>query len=179
MIIRQLTNADIPKAMELKIMCWTEELAGQAENDLVLEEEVEFWTDWLNTPDEHNDIRVFIGAFENNNLLAVAAGSFIESKDAPHEGIELNGLWVFPEYRGRGISLKLMLHILDVFMPLGVTKMEVYNPHHAPSNGFYKKFGGKVIRQEYQMDGRLPVDIYEFELADFRSQLEKAALRYP
>ena len=173
MTIRQLTNEDVPKAMELKILCWTEELAGQAENDLVLDEEVEFWTDWLNTPDEHNDIRVFIGAFEDNHLLGVAAASFVESKDAPQEGIELNGLWVFPEYRGRGISLKMLLYILDVFMPLGVTSMIVYNPHHAPSNAFYKKFGGKVIGQEYQMDGRLPVDIFKFELVDFRLRLKE------
>ena len=178
MIIKQLTNENVPKAMELKILCWTEELAGQAENDLVLDKEVEFWTDWLNILDEHNDIRVFIGAFEGNELLGIAAASFVESKYAPQEGIELNGLWVFPEYRGRGISLKMMLYILDVFMPLGVMHMIVYNLHHAPSNVFYKKFGGKVIDQEYQMDGRLLVDIYEFELSDFKMQLEQTLLRY-
>ena len=178
MIVRQLRNEDISKAIELKILCWTEELAGLAENDLSLNEEVEDWTDWLNTPDEHNDVRVFIGAFEADLLLGVAAGSFIESKDSPQAGIELNGLWVYPEYRGKGISLKMILRILDVFMPLGVFRMEAYNLHHAPSNGFYKKFGGNVIRQEYQMDGLLPVDIFEFELIDFRVKIEKALLCY-
>lgn len=178
MVIRQLINEDIPKAMELKILCWTEELAGQAENDLDLKQEVAFWTDWLNTPDENNDIRVFIGAFEGDELLGVGASSFIESKDAPQSGIELNGLWVFPKHRGRGISLKMILHILNVFMPLGVTRMEIYNPHHAPSNTFYIKFGGKVIAREYQMNGRLPIDIFEFELCDFKARLENTLSRY-
>lgn len=178
MIIRQLNNDDIPRAMELKILCWTEELAGYAENTLQLNEQVEFWTEWFNTPDIHNDIRVFIGAFENGNMLGVAAGSFIESKDLPQKGIELNGLWVFPEHRGRGISLRMLLYIINFFIPLGSGKMEVYNPHYAPSNAFYKKFGGKVIRQEYQEDGKLLVDIFEFELHDFKKRLEKTLSRY-
>ena len=32
MTIRQLNNNDVPQAMALKIMCWTEELAEKAEN---------------------------------------------------------------------------------------------------------------------------------------------------
>jgi GNAT superfamily N-acetyltransferase len=178
MIIRQLTNDDIPKAMELKILCWTEELAGQAENSMQLKEEIDFWTDWLNTPDEHNDIRVFIGAFENLELLGVAAGSFIDSKDSPQNGIELNGLWVFPEFRGKGISLKMILYILDFFIPLGVTRLEVYNPHHAPSNAYYKKFGGTVIDTEYQEDGKVLVDVFEFDTLDFKTRLERTLLSY-
>ncbi len=178
MIIRQLTNEEIPRAMELKISCWTEELAGQAENTLQLSEQVGFWTNWLKTQDEHNDKRVFIGVFENTQLLGAAAGSFVDSKDAPQEGIELNGLWVFPEYRGRGLSLKMMLYILDTFVPLGVNRMEAYNSHHAPSNAFYRKLGGKVIGQDDQEDGKLLVDIFEFELQDLRMQLEKTLSRY-
>jgi len=178
MIIRQLKNEDVPQAMELKILCWTEELAGRADNTLELDEEVGFWTDWLNTPDEHNDIRVFIGAYEDANLLGVAAASFIESKDLPQDGIELNGLWVYPEHRGKGISLKMILHILNIFIPLGSNRMEVYNPHYAPSNAFYMKFGGKVIDSEFQMDGQLPVDIIEFDCIDLKQRLETTLLRY-
>ncbi len=127
MVIRNLRENDITEAMELKISCWTEELASKAENDLVLQDEVDFWIDWMNTPDEHNDIRIFIGAFESEELLGVAAASFIESKDTPENGVELNGLWVFPQYRGKGISLQMILHILDFFISLDVKKMEVYN----------------------------------------------------
>ena len=58
MIIRQLKKEEIQKAMELKILCWTEELAGKAENTLQLKEQTEAWTNWLNASDENNDIRV-------------------------------------------------------------------------------------------------------------------------
>lgn len=171
MIIRALKKEDAQKAMELKILCWTEVLAGQAENTLELSEQVDFWTNWMNTADEYNDIRLFLGAFEETQLLGVAAGSFMESKDAPENGIELNGLWVFPQYRGRGVSLKLILYIIEYYIPLGVRRMEVYNPHFAPSNMYYRKLGGKVINQEYQMDGKLLVDIFSFDTANLRERL--------
>lgn len=176
--IRNLTNDDMLLAMELKVSCWTEELAGKAENTLNLEKEYKLWTDWMNTPDENNDIRMLIGAFENSNLLGVAFASFVVSKDAPENGIELNGLWVFPQYRGRGISLKLILEILNFFIPLGVTRMEVYNAHYSPSNEFYRKFGGTVIDSEYQLNGKLPVDIFEFDVYNLKNRLEKTVLRY-
>lgn len=178
MEIRKLTNEDMPLAMELKISCWTEELAGKAENTLKLENELKFWKDWMNTPDEHNDIRLLLGAFEDQELLGVAFASFVNVKDVPEDGIELNGLWVFPQHRGRGVSLKLILEILNYFIPLGVPRMEVYNPHYAPSNEFYRKFGGIVIDSEYQMDGKLPVDIFEFNAIDLKARLEKALIRY-
>lgn len=178
MILRQLKNEDIPQAMALKISCWTEELAGQAENTLELQEEINFWTTWLNTPEAHNDLRVFVGAFEGGALLGAAAGSFVNSKDFPEDGVELNGLWVFPEHRGRGISLKLILHVLDVFIPLGVDRMEIYNLHHAPSNAFYKKFGGNIVGTEHQMGGKLLVDIFEFDALDLKARMERLLSRY-
>lgn len=178
MIIRQLTNADMPLAMELKISCWTEELAGKAENTLKHENELKLWTDWMNTSDEHNDIRLLLGAFDGSTMMGVAFASFLDSKDTPEIGIELNGLWVFPQYRGKGVSLKLIMGILDYFIPLGVTRLIVYNAHYSPSNEFYKKFGGTVIESEYQMDGKLPVDIFEFAVCDLKTRIEKSILRY-
>lgn len=176
--IRNLTNDDMPLAMKLKVSCWTEELAGKAENTLTLEKECKFWTDWMNASNENNDIRILVGAFEHSNLLGVAFASFVDSKDTPENGIELNGLWVFPQHRGKGASLKLILEILNTYIPLGVTRMEVYNAHHSQSNEFYKKFGGTVIGSEYQLNGKLPVDIFEFDVCDLKARLEKTLLRY-
>lgn len=178
MEIRYLENDDIPLAMELKISCWTEELAGKAENTLKHENELKLWTDWMNTPDENNDIRLLLGAFEDSNMLGVAFASYVDSKDAPENGIELNGLWVFPQHRGKGVSLRLIIEILNYFIPLGVTRMEVYNAHYSPSNEFYKKFGGIVIDSEYQLDGKLPVDIFEFDTSDLKVRFERTLLRY-
>lgn len=178
MEIRLLTDNDMTRAMELKVACWTEELAGVAENTLTVEGQTKLWTEWKNTPDQHNDIRYLIGAFDGGEMLGVAFASYIDSKDAPEEGIELNGLWVFPQHRGRGISLKLILDVLNFFLPLGSDKLVIYNHHGAPSNAFYKKFGGVVADSEFQMDGKLPVDIFEFNMSDLKVRLEQTLSRY-
>lgn len=178
MEIRKLCQEDMLRAMELKVLCWTEELAGKAENTKNVAKEATFWTNWMNTPDEHNDIRLLLGAFDNSELLGVAFASFVENKDTPEGGIELNGLWVFPEHRGKGISVKLILEAINFFIPLGVNKLIVYNHHYAPSNAFYKKFGGSVIDTEYQMNGKLLVDIFEFDIFNLKSELKKTLKRY-
>lgn len=170
--IRELTEHDMQEAMELKVMCWTEELAGKAKNTLSVNKELDFWVDWMNSAQKSNDVRQLIGAFEDDKMLGVAFGSFAETYDIPEKGIELNGLWVYPEHRGRGISLMLMVHILDFYLTKGMEKIVIYNPHHAPSNGFYHKYGAQVVRQDYQMDGKLLVDIF---IADILSMKESIA----
>jgi GNAT superfamily N-acetyltransferase len=146
--IRQLTEADMKQAIELKILCWTEELAGKAENTLSVSEELDFWEEWMNTAKENNDIRLLIGAFENEQMLGVAFSSFAESYDIPEKGIELNGLWVYPDQRSRGISLLMLIYIMDFYLAKGMETIVIYNPHYAPSNKFYHKFGAQVSKQE-------------------------------
>jgi len=118
--IRQLREREWRRAMELKIACWTEELAGKAANNLALAEQLGFWTDWMYGATDNHDIRVTLGAFENGVLLGVTAGSLAETTDIPVNGMELNGLWVNPEHRGRGVSLRLLLYLLDysTFAPI-------------------------------------------------------------
>jgi len=148
------------QAAELQILCWTEELAGKAENTISLSKQLDFWVDWMNTAKENNDIRLLIGAFENDKMLGATFSSFAESSDIPKKGIELNGLWVYPDQRNRGISLMMIIYTLDFYMTKGMEKIAVYNHHYSPSNQFYRKFGAQVVRQEYQMGDRLLIDIF-------------------
>ena len=92
--IRKLTEADMKQAVELRILCWTEELAGKTENVLSPSEELNLWIEWINAAEENNDIRLLIGAFENDTMLGASFSSFAETFDIPEKGIELNGLWV-------------------------------------------------------------------------------------
>lgn len=176
--IRELTEQDMQEAMELKVMCWTEELAGKAENTLCASKELDFWVNWMNSARENNDIRLLIGVFEDDKMLGVAFGSLAETFDIPEKGIELNGLWVYPNHRGRGISLMLIIHILDFYLTKGMEKVVIYNPHHAPSNGFYHKYGAQVVRQDYQMDGRLLVDIFIADIIQMKSRMEESLKKY-
>ena len=56
--IRELTESDMKEAIELKILCWTEELACKAGNTLSISEELNLWIEWMNTAKENNDIRL-------------------------------------------------------------------------------------------------------------------------
>ena len=55
-IIRELTEEDMQQAVELKKLCWTEELAGKAENTLSISQELEFWIDWMHAAKENSYI---------------------------------------------------------------------------------------------------------------------------
>ncbi len=176
--IRQLTEADMNQAIELKVLCWTEELAGKVENALSFSQELDSWIEWMNTAEENNDIRLLIGAFENEKMLGVAFSSIADSFDIPEKGIELNGLWVYPNHRSRGISLLMMIHTLDFYLAKGMETIVIYNHHYAPSNQFYLKFGAQVSKQEYQMDGRLLVDVFLADMLTMKHKMEQSLNLY-
>ncbi|MEW8994326.1 MAG: GNAT family N-acetyltransferase [Clostridium sp.] len=176
--IRQLKESDMQQALELKVLCWTEELAGKAENTLSVSQELDFWVEWMHKGKENNDIRFLIGAFENGKMLGVAFSSFAETFDIPEKGIELNGLWVYPDQRNRGISLMMIIYTLDFYMVMGMEKIVVYNHHYASSNQFYHKFCGQVAKQEYQMEGKLLIDVFLTDILSMKSRMEQSLKKY-
>lgn len=177
-LIRALKTTEIPEAMRLKINCWTEELVGIANNNLILEEEIDFWSTWVSRGKTYNDIRLLIGAFENGELLGIAASNIAKYDDIPSNGIELNLLAVKPKYRGKGVSLRLLLYILNFYESLGANKAVIYSHHYAPSNTFYPKFGAEILRKELQEDGKLEVDVFIANIHNFKWMLEKTLLKY-
>lgn len=176
--IKQLTETDMYKAMYLKVLCWSEELAGRSEATLSFEKELEFWMNWMHTANEHDDIRLLIGAFENGELLGVAFGSLAEIEDIKENGIELNGLWVYPKHRNRGISLMLLVNLLDYFLKLKMKQIIIYNFHYSPSNTFYRKFGSHVLREEVQMKEKVPVDVFVCDIKVMKEMMEHSLLKY-
>ena len=174
MHIRLLQTNDYDQAVDLKISCWDEELAGRAPNRRVKAEELEFIPHWVNTAAENNDIRLVYGTFDGTELMGFAAASIAEPSDATH-GIELNYLFVKQEHRGRGLALMLMDKLLTEFSGQGFDKVIAYNHHYAPSNTFYRKLGGKVVRQEIQgtpLD-RLEIDVFALDFHDLKRQIEQ------
>ncbi|HAG44760.1 MAG TPA: hypothetical protein DCL31_17355 [Clostridium sp.] len=132
----------------------------------------------MNTAKENNDIRLLIGAFEDDKMLGVAFSSFAESFDIPEKRIELNGLWVYPDQRNRGISLMMIIYTLDFYMAKGIEKMVVYNHRYSSSNQFYRKFGAQAARQEYQMGGRLLIDVFLADILLMKQSMEQSLRKY-
>ena len=176
--IRELTEEDMQQAIELRILSWTEELAGRAENTLSLTSELDFWVNWMNSSEANNDIRLLIGAFEKGQMLGVAFGSFAETHDVLEKGVELNGLWVYPQQRNRGISLMLLNYLLNFYLSKGMAHLVIYNHHDAPSNQFYRKFGAEIARQEYQGNNSLLIDVFITDIETIKHHIGNSLKRY-
>ena len=174
MEIKVLPEKNYKEAMKLKVHCATEEYAGLAPNNLDIEKEYRFFKEWINSADKYDDIRLVYGAYIGDNFAGVIGSSLVEGKEDISEGIEINYLYVEEKFRGKGASLKLIKKTLDEFSKEGVTKMIVYNYHHSPSNQFYRKLDGKVIKEEIQGETyKLPVDIFAFNLKDLQHTLNE------
>lgn len=169
--IKDLTNEELKEAVMLKITSWSEELNGVAENQINFDEEYQFFLDWKKNEKEANDLRTLIGVFEDGHLLGCAFASLADIYDCEENGIELNGLWIYPFARNRKLSLTLIDYILNVYMPLGMEKMIVYSHRYAPSNSFYHHLGGNIIKYDLQMHGKLEVDIFEFDLEALKKNI--------
>ncbi|WP_073589927.1 GNAT family N-acetyltransferase [Anaerocolumna xylanovorans] len=175
--IRELWDKDMLEAIQLKALCLPEELAGMSEEKLNIEKEYSYWTNWMHAGIENNDVRALLGAFENDKMLGVAFVSYAEIEDS-NSGIELNGLWVYPEMRGRGISLMLISKILDYYEKLGLKEIIVYNYHNSSSNSFYRKLGAKVFKTELQMDGKIPTDVFKCDIPAMIDYISKSTVKY-
>lgn len=177
LIIRELLDKDMPQVIQLKALCWPEELAGLSDNKLNIEKEHLFWVDWMHTGVENNDVRILLGAFENDQLLGAAFASYAEEEDS-NFGIELNGLWVYPEMRGRGISLMLMTKVLNYYHNLGRKEIVIYNYHHSSSNSFYRKFGATVFKTGVQMAEKIPTDVFKCDITAMLAAMNKSLSDY-
>lgn len=177
-MIQTLDAEQLKAAIHLKIESWTEELSGLLDNDLDFDQEYSFWKNWMLSGAENQDHRLLIGYFHQENedapvkLVGAAFASFADESDAIENAIELNGLWVSKAHRGKYISHKLLSEIIATYQKLGYDYMLAYNVAVSPSNSFYRHLNMNVIRQEQQMKGRLPVDIFLGDMKDMLTHLK-------
>ena len=163
MIIKPLDQETLKAAILLKIIAWTEELQGKMENTLDFNQEYDFWLNWMASEQQHNDKRTLLGAFDGDRLMGAIFASFAELEDH-HNAVEINGLWVYQEDRGKKISYYLMNAVTTLYLSYGNEACIVYNHHYSKSNTYYKKLGGTVMREDLQEHGQLVVDVFSFDL---------------
>ncbi len=72
----------------------------------------------------------------------------------------------------------MVTHLLDFYIDKGMENMVIYNPHFAPSNDFYLKFGSELDRQVHQMNGKLPVDIFLVNMLTMKNKMEQSLKKY-
>lgn len=172
MMIKKLSREDYIKAAELKVYSFDEEVQGTVPNTLSQENQAKQMEEWVDAAHKYDDIRLLYGAFEGEDFIGFTGASIAEEEDSKN-GFELNYLFVNEKYRGKGISLKLLQKLLDEFCSRGFKEMIVYNYSVSPSNNFYRKFGGKVVKESAELGGKLPIDIFSFDSDDLKNKIEK------
>ncbi len=165
------------QAITLKLDCWEEELAGKLVWPLNYQTELHFWTNWRYREAEHDDKRTLLGYYEDRKLIATGFSSFADEVDGGKSAVEINGLWVNKNYRSKKLGSNLFYHLITQPAYRDCDKVVLYNHHYAPSNAYYLKLNGSVLRQEMQCDGQMIVDVFVFDKEDLierlRSHIQK------
>ena len=170
MKIKSLTKETLEQAMVLKVAAWQEELNGRFEHHLDYDEELAFWSEWMQSAHEHNDVRVLLGAFEDEELLGCVFLSIAEESDT-EKGVEINGLWVHKDHRRKGVASRLLHEGLSQYQTLSMEKVVVYCHKYAEATKVYKALGGSVVKMVSQLDGKLIVEVYLFDFKALLKQL--------
>lgn len=171
MIIRELRKEDFSQAIDLRITSFDEQLQGSVPNTMNKEDDLRSMIEWIDSAQQNNDVRLLYGAFENDIFLGFAGASIADESDSKN-GIELNYLFVKEEFRGKGISLKLISELLSEFSSKSFEEVVVYNFNIAASNKYYRKLGGKVINEISVMEDQLLIDVFSFDFEGLKSILE-------
>ena len=175
MLIRKLTNDEIPQAVDLMIDCWEHDYKGVIPpNSKNREQELRYITSWINDVCDNDYRRRLYGAF-NGDVLAGFVGASLAEKEDSENGVEINYLFVNKGYRGKHIGVSLMKEIAVEFNEYGVEQVVIYNWHDVASNEFYRYLGGTVARQMIQtpQGKEALVDIFIWDIESLIERLNE------
>lgn len=179
--IRRAKEEEIYETAVIYVDCWREDykhfVPRKVLEDFNIEKEAEECREWLY--EECEDKRFLYCAFINNCLVGYVTASK-NSKEPIEYYTEINGLFVRKDYRGKGISLKLLYSIVDELKLNNFSKVLLYNFKDSYSNGYYRKLSGEVIREITQNCGgkELDVDIFGWKLDELGIVLKKKIEKY-
>ena len=160
-LIRELHSGEIPEAVRLRIECEDTDFPGIVQpGTFQYDEELEEITSWIECS-PGDDLRRLFGTFKEGNLIGFIGLSYAEKSDSDN-GVEINYLFVRKEQRGRGIGRILIKQGIDFFVNQGVKDVIVYCYRDSDANGFYRKLGARVLREETQYPNDKPVKVDVF-----------------
>ena len=164
-----LSPAEIPQAVEIMNLCWNNDYSPFApHNYLPVQEVTNDITGWV-TDTGADDWRILFGAFVGNEMAGFIGASYAELEDSPN-GIEINYLFVQPQFRNRGIAGQLLSRVLNMYQKKKPwDEVIIYTFAQARSHQFYQKHGAKKLRSCLQELNHKPVqvDVYSILYRDY------------
>lgn len=180
-IIRPITRHETVEMADIKIDSWQDDYRNIVPDkvliDLEREETAKSLEDWLFA--DCDDIRLGYGGFLDNRLVGYITASLTEEVDADYDG-EVNNLFVAKKYRGQGLGLRLLLRAALEFKENQFTSLILYSWRATASNDYYRKLGGRVVKEEIQVCGgeNLTADIFAWQLEELIALLENKLQKY-
>lgn len=174
--IRPVREEEIYETAVIYVDCWREDYKHFIPEKILegfnLEQESEECRQWLY--EECDDKRMLYCAFINGSMVGYISASKNSEEPLEYEA-EINGLFVRKDYRGKGVSLKLLCLMVEELKLNGFSKLLIYNFQDSYSNEYYKKLKGEVIKQVIQTCGgkKLAVDIFGWKLDELGAVLKE------
>ncbi len=182
---REATKADLRETVDVYLECVRADYSFKPKAYLDAKnvaDELAECEDWLYASGQPNRIYVAMdSASIHGETMAgyVAVGPNI-GEPIDYEG-EVSGFFTRRAYRNLGIGLNLLRIGLEYLQALGYRKVVIYNYRISESNGYYRRLGGQVVRQEIQRAGEmeLETDIFGYEIEPLLRTLEQRLKKYP
>jgi len=180
LIIREVKPQEVLDTARIYIDCWQrdyrEVVPEEMLNNMSLEQEAEECSQWLYG---NEDLTLLYVAMDDSKMAGYIAASPNTEHPLEYE-MEINGLFVERQYRGRGIGLRLMNYMMKELAKRGFAKVLLYNFKDTKSNGFYKSLGGRVVSQQIQRPGgrEAVVDIFGWDVAELQNTLGEKLKNY-
>lgn len=179
--IRRVKENEIYKTAVIYVDCWRSDYKHFVPEKVLetfnVEKEAEECKEWLY--EECDDKRLIYCAFINDFMVGYVTAS--KNSEEPKEyDTEINGLFVRKDYRGKGISLKLLYCIVEELKLNNFSKVLLYNFKDSYSNEYYRKLNGEVIQEITQSCGgkELDIDIFGWKLDELGIVIKKKMEKY-
>jgi GNAT superfamily N-acetyltransferase len=166
--IRPVTREELPETVRIYLECLRDDYSYKPKAYIEassLEEELAECVEWMEAPDQPNQI---FAAFEGPVMAGYIAVGPNTGEPQDYDG-EVTGFFVRRAYRRRGLGLRLLQTGLRYLLELGYRRVVIYNHHIAESNSYYRYLGGEVVYRVCQSPGgmELEVDVFGWEIDRF------------
>lgn len=145
MIIRKAKSSDAREVIEINIKTWNTTYKGIIP-DYVLKQREMLKEESIKKCEKTVELRDNVLVIEyDNKMVGVVSYGKAKLTDKEDYG-EIYSLYVLNEYHGKNIGKSLFLAAREELVKKGYPKLILSCIKANPSNGFYKKMGGKVER---------------------------------
>lgn len=149
MVIRKALEKDAYSIAKVHVESWKQTYKGIISDDilskLAVDERAKLWENSLGDP-KNEDI-VYVAEDEKGSVIGFASGGKNRSSENEYQG-ELYAIYLLNQYHGNKIGFNLFKRIIIELYNKDIKSLMVWVLNDNPTIKFYKKLGGKPIKNK-------------------------------